>query len=70
MIAPKKLQTKLFINGEFVDSTSGKTFATVNPATGEEIAQVAAAEKADACNFCGLAIIITLVFHTHRLTRL
>jgi len=37
----------LFINGEFVPSVSGKTFAAVNPATGEEICRVAEAEKAD-----------------------
>ncbi len=39
--------TKLFIDNQWVDSESGKTFATVNPATGEEIAQVAEAEAAD-----------------------
>ena len=31
--------TKLLINNEWVGSESGKTFATFNPATGEEIAQ-------------------------------
>lgn len=31
---------KLFINGEFVESTSGKTFETFNPATGEVLATV------------------------------
>ena len=36
---------QLFINGEFVPSVSGKTFAAVNPATGEEICRVAEAEK-------------------------
>ena len=35
------LQTKLLIDGEFRDSVSGKTFATINPATEEEITQVA-----------------------------
>jgi len=30
----------LFINNEFVKSSSGKTFDTLNPATGEPIAQV------------------------------
>jgi len=35
------LQTKLLIDGEFRDSASGKTFATINPATEEEITQVA-----------------------------
>lgn len=32
---------KLIIDGKAVDAVSGKTFATINPATGEEIAQVA-----------------------------
>lgn len=31
---------QLFINNEFVKSSSGKTFNTLNPATGEPIAQV------------------------------
>src|SRR5215472_11746198 len=39
--------TKLLINNRWVDSASGKTFPTVNPATGEEIAQVAEADAAD-----------------------
>ena len=39
--------TKLLINNKFKNSRSGKTFATMNPATGEEICQVAAAEEAD-----------------------
>ena len=39
--------TKLLINGQWVNSESGKTFATINPATGEEICQVAEADAAD-----------------------
>jgi aldehyde dehydrogenase (NAD+) len=39
--------TKLLINNEWVDSSSGKTFATTNPATGEEICQVAEADAPD-----------------------
>src|SRR5215831_6968000 len=39
--------TKLLINGKWVDSTSGKTFPTVNPATGEVITQVAEADAPD-----------------------
>ncbi|HYR45352.1 MAG TPA: aldehyde dehydrogenase family protein [Thermoanaerobaculia bacterium] len=42
-----KLQTDLFINGEFVPSVSGKRFATTNPATGERLAEVAEAGKED-----------------------
>ena len=33
--------TQLFINGEFVNSVSGKTFATHNPAT-EEVSGLSA----------------------------
>src|SRR5271155_2296174 len=39
--------TKLLINNRWVDSISGKTFATVNPSTGEEICQIAEADAAD-----------------------
>ncbi|KAJ9167795.1 hypothetical protein P3X46_019389 [Hevea brasiliensis] len=39
--------TKLFINGEFVDSISGKTFETIDPRTGEVIARIAEGDKAD-----------------------
>jgi len=39
--------TKLLINNRWVSSQSGKTFATINPATGEEICQVAEADAAD-----------------------
>lgn len=38
---------KLFIGGRFVESASGKTFSTVNPATGEEIISVYEADKED-----------------------
>jgi aldehyde dehydrogenase (NAD+) len=41
------LATKLLINNRWVSSESGETFATVNPSTGEEICQVAAADAAD-----------------------
>lgn len=39
--------TKLFINNEFVDAISGKTFETINPATGKVIGSVAEGDKAD-----------------------
>ena len=39
--------TQLFINNEFVNSESGKTFPTYNPATEEVIAQVQEGDKAD-----------------------
>lgn len=38
---------KLFINGEFVDARSGKTFDTINPATGEVITRIAEAQPED-----------------------
>jgi aldehyde dehydrogenase (NAD+) len=39
--------TRLLIDNEWVRSQSGKTFPTINPATGEEIAQIAEADAAD-----------------------
>jgi len=39
--------TQLFINGEFVDSVNGKTFAAINPSTGKKLCDVAEAEKVD-----------------------
>lgn len=38
---------QLLINNRWVASESGETFATINPSTGEEICQVAAADAAD-----------------------
>lgn len=43
----KVSQTKLLINGKWVDAASGKTFETINPSTGEVIAHVAEAGQAD-----------------------
>ena len=42
---PRRYQ--LFIDGQFVDAESGKTFESPNPATGETFAEVAEADKAD-----------------------
>jgi aldehyde dehydrogenase (NAD+) len=39
--------TKLLINNRWIPSESGKTFPTLNPATGEEICRVAEADTAD-----------------------
>jgi aldehyde dehydrogenase (NAD+) len=44
---PKVAHQKLFIGGKWVESVSGKTFATLNPATGETICTVAEGDKAD-----------------------
>ncbi len=38
---------KMLIDGKWVDSVSGKTFPTYNPATGEVLAKVAEGDKAD-----------------------
>ena len=38
---------QLFIDGQLVDAKSGKTFETVNPATGETLATVAEGDAAD-----------------------
>jgi aldehyde dehydrogenase (NAD+) len=47
-LTPPKVSTqKMLINGEWVDSASGKTFDTINPATGEVICKVAEGDKAD-----------------------
>src|SRR5512141_1883855 len=39
---------KLFIGGEWVDSSSGETEPDINPATGEPVAEVAVATREDA----------------------
>jgi aldehyde dehydrogenase (NAD+) len=39
--------TKLLINNQWVESVSGRTFPTINPATGQEICQVAEADAPD-----------------------
>ncbi|XP_035683791.1 retinal dehydrogenase 2-like [Branchiostoma floridae] len=44
---PEIKYTQIFINNEFVNSVSGKTFPTINPATREKICDVQEAEKAD-----------------------
>ena len=39
--------TKIFINNEWHDSVSGKTFPTINPATEEKLADVQEGDRAD-----------------------
>ncbi|CAI8619800.1 unnamed protein product [Vicia faba] len=39
--------TKLFINGDFVESLSGKSFETIDPRTGDVIARISEATKED-----------------------
>lgn len=38
---------QIFINNEFVDAVSKKTFAAINPSTGKKIVDVAEGDKAD-----------------------
>ncbi|XP_078371899.1 aldehyde dehydrogenase, mitochondrial-like [Oculina patagonica] len=45
--SPEVRYNQVFINNKFVDSVSGKTFPTFNPATGEKICDVAEGDKAD-----------------------
>jgi aldehyde dehydrogenase (NAD+) len=44
---PKVKDQQLFIGGKWLGSASGKTFETINPATGEVICRVAEGDKAD-----------------------
>ncbi|MDD8021906.1 MAG: aldehyde dehydrogenase [Paracoccaceae bacterium] len=40
-------ETRMFIDGKFVDATSGATFQTINPANGEVVAEVARGSSED-----------------------
>lgn len=44
----KGLETRAFIGDAFVEAASGETFASINPATGETLAEVASCDAADA----------------------
>ena len=44
---PEVKYTQIFINNEWVNSVSGKTFPTINPYIGEKICDVQEADKAD-----------------------
>jgi len=44
---PKIADRKMFIDGQWVDSLSGKTFETINPATGDVICRVAEGDRPD-----------------------
>jgi gamma-glutamyl-gamma-aminobutyraldehyde dehydrogenase len=47
LAAEIKPRTEIFINGDFRAATSGATFDSVNPATGDLIAPVSSADSAD-----------------------
>jgi betaine-aldehyde dehydrogenase len=44
---PRFNQQKLYIDGRYVDASSGKTFQSINPANGEVLAEVQAASRMD-----------------------
>ncbi|XP_058449110.1 aldehyde dehydrogenase 1A1-like [Malaya genurostris] len=44
---PEIKYTQIFINNEFVNAVSGKTFPTINPSAGKKIVDVAEGDKAD-----------------------
>jgi acyl-CoA reductase-like NAD-dependent aldehyde dehydrogenase len=52
---------KLFINGQWVDAASGRTFDTLNPATGETLAAVAEGDAED-INRAGLRFALSSQF--------
>ncbi len=45
--ALRRPETRLFIDGQFADSASGQRFATINPATGETLAEMSLAMADD-----------------------
>jgi retinal dehydrogenase len=45
--SPPIKYTQIFINNEYVNSESGKVFATINPSTGEKIVDVQEGDQAD-----------------------
>ena len=47
MKKPEVKYTKLFINNEFVDAHSGKTFPTIDPSNEEVICEIAEGDKVD-----------------------
>lgn len=51
----ERIPTDLFIDGQFVESSTGERFDVVNPATGEVIASVASASADDAARAMDIA---------------
>ncbi|MFG0533741.1 aldehyde dehydrogenase [Pseudomonas sp. yb_2] len=47
LAAELQLRTQAFIDGEFRDAISGNTFVTTNPATGKQLAEIAACDVND-----------------------
>jgi len=46
-VSQLKFRTQAFIDGRYVNAKSGKTYDSINPATGKPLAQIAACEAAD-----------------------
>jgi len=46
-VSQLKFRTQAFIDGRYVDAASGKTYTSINPATGQPLAEIAACEAAD-----------------------
>lgn len=44
---PATFETRPFINGDYRSTERGETFATINPATGKELAQVSSGDEVD-----------------------
>jgi len=51
----QRVETRLFIGGEYVDAAEGGRFATVNPANGETLAEMSAGTEADVDRAVGAA---------------
>jgi gamma-glutamyl-gamma-aminobutyraldehyde dehydrogenase len=47
MASKLKFETRHFIDGKFVESKKGKKFESINPATGEVIAEVTRGDAGD-----------------------
>jgi gamma-glutamyl-gamma-aminobutyraldehyde dehydrogenase len=45
--AKLKFRTKAFIDGKYVDARSGKTYDSINPATGQRLTPIAACDETD-----------------------
>ena len=57
---------KMFVDGKWIESESGKTFDAISPATGETIAQVPKGTRADAQKAIEAAHRARLDFHQRR----
>jgi hypothetical protein len=63
VVHKQRFLLQLFINNQFVDSASGKTFPTLNPANEKKIADIAEADKVDSLNF-NIHFLIIMITYT------